>query len=176
VFDWRGIPGFRSQRTLLRFTPGYMLPPLPRLLYYNEMPFSFNNAALVARVGAKQPGRRFEVTSRSLLSVRVPGLRFLRVFQLRNDGIAQAATDRLEVKLDIARDVIVQGSQQITAEGCTIWTAQPMSSPDFSQRMPALVATLHKSGQTLSQVVRIPQRHLKQAGSLDGKLFVEECE
>ena len=80
------------------------------------------------------------------------------------------------MEFDVTRHIFVEGSEQMTAQCRSIRATQSMPSPDFTDRVPALIATLNQFSQPLAQLRLVAQGLFQRTRSLDGKLFVEECE
>ena len=106
----------------------------------------------------------------------VGGLRLTGFFQFCDDSAAKPAADRFQMKLDVLTQRVVQNSQQVAAERGSCWAAQPMTAPDFSNRVPTLITPPNQHGKSLSHVRRGAKLIFQSRCPLDGKLLVEKCQ
>ena len=104
----------------------------------------------------------------------VCGLRLTGFFQFCDDGVAKPAADRFQMELDILTQRVVQNSQQVAAERGSCWAAQPMTAPDFSDCVTALITASNQHGKSLSHVGRVAKLFFQKRRSFNGKLLVEK--
>jgi hypothetical protein len=129
------------------------------------------NAEIALFVSSQHPGRRFEIPLSSVGGGRSWLAGF---FEFGNDRVAQSTADCLQVKFDILAQRVVQNSEQVAAERCSRRAAQPIPSPDFTDRMPTLIATPDQSGEPLPHVGRISENDFERRGSLNRKLLIQK--
>ena len=82
----------------------------------------------------------------------VCGLRLTGFFQFDDDRIAKPAADSFQMKLNVLIERLVQNSEQMAAERGSGWATQPITAPNLSDGMPALIAASDQHGKSLPHV------------------------